>query len=296
MDPGQAVRSVRSVTRLGCWLTGLLPDRNGIPILERVSALAVAAEAAGFDSFWLSDQVEPPTGGTSGTRNVEAYSLLGALATRTRGIRLGAVPVVDGGRPPAMVAKIVAGVDVISHGRGVLSLRLGEGGGEEELSALEAIAVSRTMLDDESPTFAGSVYTVEKAFNRPKPVQVGGVPLVVVVMHPVSRTAGSIAVVAASADAVVIEASDDAVSALIAETGGSGPGVIAVGPTPAKPTAWGSRESLDLLPVVQRVRALFELGVDGCMVPVSAHTVPEDLSRIGEALVTLGSTTSGIET
>ena len=63
----------------------------------------------------------------------------------------------------------------------------------------------------------------------------------------------------------------------------------------AEPTAWGSRESLDLHLVVEQVRALFDAGVDDCLIPVSAATAPDGLSRIGEALVSLGSTVSGIE-
>jgi len=292
VEPGRAVRTVRSVTRLGCWLTGPLTDTDDIPVLERVSTLAVAAEASGFDSFWVSDQVAARTGGVPETRCLEAYSLLGALAIRTRTMRLGAVPVADSGRPPAMVAKIVAGVDVISHGRGILSLGLGEGGTDEERVVAEALQVSQIMLDDQIPTFAGSVYAVREAFNRPKPVQAGGVPLVVVVLHPVSRPPGAIANVAASADAVIMAAPVDAVSALIAETASSGPAVIGVGAMPSVLTVSESPEPLDLHSVVHPIRALFDVGVDGCLVPVDAHTMPEDISRIGEALVGLGPTIS----
>jgi alkanesulfonate monooxygenase SsuD/methylene tetrahydromethanopterin reductase-like flavin-dependent oxidoreductase (luciferase family) len=274
-------------------------------VLDRISAQAVAAEVSGFDSFWVSDHIVSPGPGASDPRDLEAYSLLGALATRTDSMRLGAVPVNESHRSPSMVGKIVAGIDVISHGRGVLSVGLGESGAEEDLAVAEALQVSRAMLEDDTPTFAGSVHAVKGAFNRPRPVQVGGVPLVVVVLSPISRSPGAIAAMADSADAVILEASVEAVSALIAETGAtgsangaasanspSGPAVIGVGPRPLRWAASDPLEPLDVHSMLNSIQALFEAGVDGCLVPVEAHTRPEDISRIGEALAMFGSTRS----
>ena len=199
LAPVDPARAVRPVTRLGCWLTGPLEGDDDHPVFERIALLAEAAERAGFDSFWVTDTPPPggPEAGSAGHGGLEAYSLLGALATRTQTMRLGAVPLGPsaGGRPPSMVVKIVTGIDVISHGRGIVTFAMasnGDRGGDEGSDGdvrrvAEALRVGRTMLEDEAPTFAGSIYTVDRAFNRPGPVQKGGVPLVVVA--PVSGDA-----------------------------------------------------------------------------------------------------------
>ena len=43
---------------------------------------------------------------------------------------------------------------------------------------VDALKVGRAMLHDEVPTVSGPVYSIQDAFNRPQPVQVGGVPVV----------------------------------------------------------------------------------------------------------------------
>lgn len=309
MDPArtdrsvESLRSVRSVTRLGCWLTGPLWDSEGISLLERVSSLAVAAEVSGFDSFWVSDLVPSATVGASGPRGLEAYSLLGALAARTRTMRLGAVPFTDHGRPPSMVAKMVAGIDVISHGRGILAVALGEGDADEGGAVVEALQVSRAMMEDDLPTFTGSVHGIKEAFNRPRPVQSGGIPLVLVVSNSASRRAGAIAAAARRADAVIMAAPIGTIRAQIAGIaafaaiggGGSTPSpvraaVIGVGAgLPKRPLAV-PQEPMAMHRQVKSVRDLFEAGVDGCLVPVDVRTMPEDLIRTGEELASFRST------
>ncbi len=138
-------------------------------------ALAVAAEAAGFDSFWVTDH--GTSEGRVGPPRLEAYSLLGAIAVRTSRLRLGALPLDGERRPPSMVAKIVTGVDVISHGRGILTIGRHDGDRRDE-AMVDALKVGRAMLHDEVPTVSGPVYSIQDAFNRPQPVQVGGVPVV----------------------------------------------------------------------------------------------------------------------
>jgi alkanesulfonate monooxygenase SsuD/methylene tetrahydromethanopterin reductase-like flavin-dependent oxidoreductase (luciferase family) len=167
--------------RLGFWLSPVNPAAGGHQLFASVAAAAEAAEAAGFDSLWVSDQVRGPGAVSVADPAFEAYSLLGALATRTRRIRLGALPTAADRRAPSVLAKIVTGLDVISHGRSTASVRLDVGAGPMEVErTLEAIRVCRAVLDDPQPVLDGHYFQIDGAVNQPRPVQEGGIPLVVI--------------------------------------------------------------------------------------------------------------------
>ncbi|HEX3979578.1 MAG TPA: LLM class flavin-dependent oxidoreductase, partial [Acidimicrobiales bacterium] len=137
------------------------PD-DGAGTFQRLCGLAQAAESAGIDSLWVTDDV---TG--SGARHLEAYSLLGALSTCTRAVRLGAIPIGIDSRAPAIVAKIVTGIDVISHGRGLLTLGVDTGHGSDIERLSERLEVCRSVLHDGVPTFTGAFYSIAGAVNHP---------------------------------------------------------------------------------------------------------------------------------
>ena len=185
---------------LGLWLA---PPPAGVAdtrLLERAVAAALAAPD-GTRSLWVSES----TPHTATSAPYEAYSLLGALAVRVGGVRLGVVADGRERRAPSILAKIVTGVDVISHGRAVLSLDAdcGDRAGAERLS--EALNVSRMVLEDGHPTFAGRIYSVDGAVNRPAPVQAGGVPLVVFVHGRGPARWALLDESARTADAVVVD-------------------------------------------------------------------------------------------
>jgi alkanesulfonate monooxygenase SsuD/methylene tetrahydromethanopterin reductase-like flavin-dependent oxidoreductase (luciferase family) len=168
--------------------------------LERAVAVAVAAEAAGIGTLWVEEaSADPPA-----RVPYEAYSMLGALGPRTCRLHLGAAA--DGSlrRPPSMLAKIVTGVDVVSHGRAALGLDgdTDRPGDADRLG--EALEVCRAVLEDTHPRVQGRIYHVEDAVNRPSPVQTDGVPLVVFLAGTGPGLGALAAVCARSADAVVV--------------------------------------------------------------------------------------------
>jgi len=190
---------------VGLWLGA--PGAGATGVLDRAADAAAGCERAGVGTLWVSEATGPPGAGTP----YEAYSLLGALAVRSRSVRLG---VVAGGaerRAPSILAKIVTGVDVISHGRGVLALDGDCTTGTDAERLSEALIVTRAVLVDELPTYAGRIYSVDGAVNRPAPVQAGGVPIVVF-LHGDGPGRGALLDVAArSADAVVVDGGSDGV-------------------------------------------------------------------------------------
>jgi len=162
-------------------------------LFEVVAGVATAGERSGFDSVWVMDHFyQLPFLGPPDANMLESYTLLGGLAARTTTARLGTLVTGVTYRNPAILAKQVTAIDVISKGRAVLGI--GAAWYEQEHAALgvrfppvaermdrleEAVRICRAMFRDERPTFAGRYYSVDGAINRPAPVQAGGPPILI---------------------------------------------------------------------------------------------------------------------
>jgi F420-dependent oxidoreductase-like protein len=157
-------------------------------MFEHVAGLAVTAEESGFESVWVMDHFWqlPPLGGPD-QPILEGYTLLGALAARTTRVRLGTLVTGVTYRNPALLAKQVTTLDVISRGRAVLGI--GAAWYEEEHAGLgfdfppvrermdrleEAVQVCRAMFTEDAPSFNGTYYRIDGAKNIPRPIQPGG--------------------------------------------------------------------------------------------------------------------------
>jgi alkanesulfonate monooxygenase SsuD/methylene tetrahydromethanopterin reductase-like flavin-dependent oxidoreductase (luciferase family) len=260
----------RPVTGLGLLVTDLGPLSGGRATLSEAGALTAAAEEAGFDSIWVEDnlggRVAP---GGAAEMSFEAYSLLGALATRTRSVRLGALPRGVDPRLPSSLAKIVTGIDVISGGRGVVTLTPGPGEGPEAVDRLaEALEVCRAVLDDQHPGFAGSHFTIAGAINQPSPVQAGGVPLVVILHAAEQSWTSALPVAGRFADAVVVDGDQQSV-AMAAGSGHLGQSEV----------VWTGAVPRSTAEAVAVVAAVVAAGATGCIV---ALPVAGGLARVGE--------------
>jgi F420-dependent oxidoreductase-like protein len=162
-------------------------------IFPRVAELAAAGEDAGFASVWVMDHLyQLPALGGADQPMLEAYTLLGALAARTTRAELGTLVTGVTYRNPALVAKIVTTLDVISGGRAVLGIgaawhdeeHVGLGfefpADRERLDRLEeAVQICRAMVTEEAPSFDGRYYRIERARNVPRPVRPGGPPIMI---------------------------------------------------------------------------------------------------------------------
>lgn len=158
-----------------------------------VAAVATTAEDAGFDSLWVMDHVAPmPAKGVVDPPMFEAYTLLGGLAARTRRARLGALVSSVTDRHPALLAKEVTALDVLSGGRAVLGIgaarsptgHVDPGAGFPSLTERfarleEGVRICRLMFTEDSPSFEGRHYRVHDAVNRPRPRCPGGPPILI---------------------------------------------------------------------------------------------------------------------
>lgn len=149
------------------------------------STLEVArhAEAAGWDGIWYADHFMPNTPTAEGPTN-ESWTTLAALAAAVPRLRIGTLVTGNTYRHPAVLAKMAAGVDIISGGR--LVLGLGAGWQENEHRAYgiefstvggrlrrleEACQIIRSLFENRRTTFNGRYYQLKDAPLDPKPVQ-----------------------------------------------------------------------------------------------------------------------------
>ncbi|MEU6830125.1 LLM class F420-dependent oxidoreductase [Nocardia beijingensis] len=179
--------------RLGYQMPNFSYGKSVRELFPTVIAQAREAEAAGFDTAFVMDHFyQLPGIGTPDEPMLEAYTALGGLATATQRIQLSALVTGNTYRNPAMLAKTVTTLDVVSGGRAVLGI--GAGWFELEHRSLgyefgtftdrferldEALHIIQPMLRGERPTFEGKWYRVEDAMNEPRvrddlPILLGG--------------------------------------------------------------------------------------------------------------------------
>ncbi len=93
---------------------------------EAVEQVAVAAEEAGYDSVWCTDHVLlPKNSNTPYERILDSISTLAYMAAKTRKVKLGISSLITPMRNPAVVAKQLASIDVLSNGRIMLATSAG---------------------------------------------------------------------------------------------------------------------------------------------------------------------------
>ena len=169
------------------------PGVGDADLFARVTAVAQAAEQSGFDSIWVMDHFyQLPLLGQPDNAMLEAYTLLGALAATTTTAKLGTLVTGVTYRNPAILAKQVTTLDVISGGRAVLGIGAAwfapehEGYGVdfppvgERMDRLEeALLICRAMLRSDRPVFRGKYYRVRYPINSPAPLQAGGPPVLI---------------------------------------------------------------------------------------------------------------------
>jgi len=162
-------------------------------LFPTVIAQAREAEAAGFDAAFVMDHFyQLPLIGTPDQPMLEAYTALAGLATATERIQLSALVTGNTYRNPALLAKTVTTLDVVSGGRAVLGIGAGWfelehqqygfefGTFTERFERLdEALQIIVPMLRGRRPAFDGKWYHTDGAMNEPRvrddlPVLLGG--------------------------------------------------------------------------------------------------------------------------
>jgi F420-dependent oxidoreductase-like protein len=161
---------------------------GGTPELRpRLTEIAQAAEAAGFESLWVMDhlfQLPADTGwGGPDEPMLESYSTLGFLAGITSRVGLGALVGCAVFREPALLVKTATTVDVLSGGR--LTFGIGAGWYEREALGLglrwperrerfarleETLRIAHQLWTDDPSPFIGRFWRLAEPIIRPQPL------------------------------------------------------------------------------------------------------------------------------
>jgi probable F420-dependent oxidoreductase len=166
---------------------------------------ARAMDAAGIDRVVVSDHVvfgenfdaygDPSSGGTAGGRQpttpdgnwLEPIIVLTALAATTTRIRLGTAILLAALRRPAVLAKQLATLDVLSGGRVDLGVGVGWQRAEYEAAGLSfegrgrlldhTLEVCQTLWTEQRASYDAPELSFAAIHQMPKPSQPGGVPI-----------------------------------------------------------------------------------------------------------------------
>jgi alkanesulfonate monooxygenase SsuD/methylene tetrahydromethanopterin reductase-like flavin-dependent oxidoreductase (luciferase family) len=152
-----------------------------------VADLAVEAEEAGWDGVFVWDHIayREPVQAVA-----DPWVTLTAMAAATSSIRIGPMVTPLPRRRPVVLARQVASLDLLSHGRLVLGVGTG-GDGARELSATgeqldartrgdmldEGLAVLRAAWTGDRVDHRGEHYVVDGLTLLPRPAQSGGPPV-----------------------------------------------------------------------------------------------------------------------
>lgn len=160
-------------------------------LYDSLVAQAKEADAAGFDRLTVMDHFyQLPGVGAHDEAMVEGYTLLAGLAQHTEKMRLATLVTGNTYRNPAMLAKIITALDIVSHGRATLGI--GAGWYELEHQAMgfefgtftdrferleEALQIIIPLLRGETANLDGKRYQVSDFVNSPAPTS--KVPLMI---------------------------------------------------------------------------------------------------------------------
>lgn len=164
-----------------------LPTFDYDDLRGSVANIARTADDAGFYSMWVMDhffQLGGPMLGPAENNMLEAYTTLGYLAGVTERMKLGTLVTGVIYRNPAMLAKIISTLDVLSGGRAYLGI--GAAWYERESEALgfpfpstserfewleEALQIVHQMWDEgNNGAYDGKHFQLKETINHPQPI------------------------------------------------------------------------------------------------------------------------------
>jgi F420-dependent oxidoreductase-like protein len=153
---------------------------------DDILEIAAHCEQTGWDGVYVADHFMPNGPGPAPLDGdtLECWSVIAALAASVPRLRLAPLVTSVTYRHPAVLAKIAAAVDQVSHGR--LTLGIGAGWQENEHAAYgiplgtvrermdrfeEAAQILHSLLRQPRTTFEGRYFQVRDAPDQPAPVQ-----------------------------------------------------------------------------------------------------------------------------
>jgi probable F420-dependent oxidoreductase len=165
----------------------------------RPGHLAREAEDRGFESLWVTEHTHIPTSRLSPwpggphlpeeyRHTLDPFVALTTAAAATERLKLATGICLVAQHDPIVLAKTIASLDLVSNGRVVFGI--GVGWNQEEMEdhgvdptkrravAREKVLAMRALWTEEEASFEGQYVRFPPAWAWPKPVRVGGPPVV----------------------------------------------------------------------------------------------------------------------
>jgi alkanesulfonate monooxygenase SsuD/methylene tetrahydromethanopterin reductase-like flavin-dependent oxidoreductase (luciferase family) len=175
------------MTTFGLHLTNYAVPEVGGSIAAYTRDVAAAAEGSGvFSALWLTDHVHNLGPGGPADPMPESHLVLAAIAARTQELDLGLLATSVVYRNPALLAKMITTLDVLSGGRAILGIGAGHPRTQAEAESYgyrfppigtrmdmldHALEIIRSMIGPEPVGGAPA--------NWPRPLRTGGIPVLV---------------------------------------------------------------------------------------------------------------------
>lgn len=179
--------------QLGLQIASFHPGPAGGNEWDSTLHQAQVADRLGFHSVWLYDHFMWVRGEPSDPEYapvIECYLGLGGIAVQTHRVKIGALVAGAPYRNPALHAKMVATLDLMSHGRAIFGI--GAAWAKHEFDAYgwpfedvgtrmkrleESIQIAFKMWTERPATFHGQYHSIENALCDPPGVQKPHVPI-----------------------------------------------------------------------------------------------------------------------
>ncbi len=164
----------------------LLPAHEGSSI-ETILSMADITENAGLDSIWVGDSL-------TAKPRLEPVTILAAIASRTKRIRLGTAVLLAALRNPLALSQAVATLDTIAPGRTILGAGVGGAFNDSqrqewinlgiEISGRakrfeEVVEITRCLMDGNEVNYSGTHFNLDGVTGLPKPSGSNGTPILI---------------------------------------------------------------------------------------------------------------------
>jgi alkanesulfonate monooxygenase SsuD/methylene tetrahydromethanopterin reductase-like flavin-dependent oxidoreductase (luciferase family) len=165
-----------------------LPPFDGLADVERMAELAVLAEEAGWDGFFVWDHLRYP----APVRDIlDPYACLAVMAARTSRITLGPMVTPLNRRRPQVVARQAVALDRLAKGRLVMGFGIGDDYPSGELACFgeltdaaergraldEGIAIFRGLVSGEEVNVTGEFFKAHQVTFQPTAYRASGIPV-----------------------------------------------------------------------------------------------------------------------
>ena len=159
-----------------------------VPRYVEITPFYQAADQMGFHALWLTETLFSHALGWAISGRPDNSDALPAAAAATSRIRLGTAQTGSPSTPISSIAAELANLDRLSSGRMILGISLGqwpdEAGREPRrprvgVRLMETITVLKRLWSEDEVSFNGSHINLDKASIDVRPVQDGGIPVLV---------------------------------------------------------------------------------------------------------------------